>query len=178
MAEGVAETVAILRLFQGFLSLGLLIGVAGLSVVLIRAVRERRRAIGVLRALGTSAKVVKRSFLTESAFVAVQGVLIGAGLGLVSAYQVIVNSSTFGEANLDFVWPWAGLAIAVIVPTLAALLAAAAPAKRASMINPAVDLRTEQSTVGSVGLFGAPPIGATTGCGPATKFGFPFFAAV
>lgn len=58
MAEGVAETVAILRLFQGFLSLGLLIGVAGLSVVLIRAVRERRRAIGVLRALGTSAKVV------------------------------------------------------------------------------------------------------------------------
>lgn len=109
---------------------------------------------------------------------AVQGVLIGAGLGLVSAYQVIVNSSTFGEANLDFVWPWAGLAIAVIVPTLAALLAAAAPAKRASMINPAVDLRTEQSTVGSVGLFGTPPTGATTGCGPATKFGFPFFAAV
>ena len=143
VAEEVAETVAILRLFQGFLSLGLLIGVAGLSVVLIRAVRERRRAIGVLRALGTSAKVVKRSFLTESAFVAVQGVLIGAGLGLVSAYQVIVNSSTFGEANLDFVWPWAGLAIAVIVPTLAALLAAAAPAKRASMINPAVALRTE-----------------------------------
>ncbi|MGD2100633.1 MAG: FtsX-like permease family protein [Acidimicrobiia bacterium] len=139
----VAETLGIFRLFQGFLSLGLLIGIAGLSVVLVRAVRERRRAIGVLRALGTQPKVVRRAFLVESAFIAVQGVVIGAVLGLVTAYQVIVNSSTFGDANLDFAWPWAGLAVALLIPTAAALLAAALPAKRASAISPAVALRTE-----------------------------------
>ena len=139
----VAETVAILRLFQGFLSLGLLIGIAGLAVTLVRAVRERRRSIGVLRALGTSERVVRRSFLVESAFVAIQGVLIGAGLGLVTAYQVIVNSNTFGDAEMSFVWPWVGLAMILVIPTAAALLAAAAPARRASMITPAVALRTE-----------------------------------
>ena len=139
----VAETVAIFRMFQGFLSLGLLIGVAGLSVVLIRAVRERRRAIGVLRALGTSDRTVRRAFLLEAAFVAVQGVAIGAGLGLVTAYQVIVSSNTFGEAELSFIWPWMGLVLIALVPTTAALLAAASPAKRASQIAPAVALRTE-----------------------------------
>lgn len=141
--EEVAETVGVFRLFQGFLSLGLMIGVAGLAVVLIRAVRERRRAIGVMKAVGVSSSVVRRSFLVESGFVAVQGVVIGVVLGLVSAYQVIVNSSTFGESDLSFVWPWAGLVIALVVPTVAALLAAAGPAKRASAINPAVALRTE-----------------------------------
>ncbi len=139
----VAETLGIFRLFQGFLSLGLLIGIAGLSVVLIRAVRERRRAIGVLRALGAESQVVRRSFLIESAFVAVQGVVIGAVLGLITAYQVIVESATFGDADLEFAWPWVGLAVALLVPTLAALLAAAIPAKRASEITPAVALRTE-----------------------------------
>ena len=139
----VAETVAIFRMFQGFLSLGLLIGVAGLAVVLVRAVRERRRAIGVLRALGTSDKTVRRAFLLESAFVAIQGVAIGAGLGLVTAYQVIVSSNTFGEAELSFIWPWMGLLLIAVVPTAAALLAAASPARRASQIAPAVALRTE-----------------------------------
>jgi hypothetical protein len=40
------------RLLQGFLALGLVVGVAGLGVVMVRAVRERRRTVGVLRALG------------------------------------------------------------------------------------------------------------------------------
>lgn len=139
----VAENLGIFRLFQGFLSLGLLIGIAGLAVVLVRAVRERRRAIGVLRALGTPSVAVRRAFLVESAFIAVQGVVIGAVLGLITAYQVIVNSSTFGDANLDFAWPWLGLAVVLVIPTVAALLAAAVPAKRASAITPAVALRTE-----------------------------------
>ena len=41
-----------LRLMQGYLALGLLVGIAGLGVVMVRAVRERRREVGVLRSLG------------------------------------------------------------------------------------------------------------------------------
>ena len=139
----VGATIGILRMFQGFLSLGLLIGVAGLAVVLIRAVRERRRSIGVLRALGYSEQTVRRAFLIEAAFIAVQGVTMGAGLGVLTAYQVLVNSDTFGESELIFSWPWLALAVTLVVPTLAALAAAAIPAVRASRISPAVALRTE-----------------------------------
>ena len=81
--------------------------------------------------------------MIEAGFVAIQGVVIGASLGLVTAYQVIVNSETLGTGTLAFSWPWVGLAIVVLVPTAAALLAAAAPAKRAAAITPAGALRTE-----------------------------------
>ena len=116
---------------------------AGLAVVLIRAVRERRRSIGVLRALGYSEQTVRRAFLIEAAFIAVQGVTMGAGLGVLTAYQVLVNSNTFGETEFAFSWPWVALVVILIAPTLASLAAAAMPAVRASRISPAVALRIE-----------------------------------
>ena len=67
-------------------ALGLLVGIAGLGVVMVRAVRERRRNIGVLRALGFQAGTVQRAFLTESSLVALEGILFGSALGLVTAY--------------------------------------------------------------------------------------------
>ena len=54
-----------IALLEGFLSLGLLIGIAGLGVVMVRAVRERRREIGMLRAMGFPASVVRRAFLSR-----------------------------------------------------------------------------------------------------------------
>ncbi len=69
------------RLMQGYLALGLLVGITGLGVLMVRAVRERRRTIGVLRALGVRATTVRRSFLAESTFIAVEGVVIGTVLG-------------------------------------------------------------------------------------------------
>ncbi|MEY2449579.1 MAG: putative transport system permease protein, partial [Acidimicrobiaceae bacterium] len=54
-------TTAFIRLLEGFLALGLVIGIAGLGVVMVRAVRERRREIGMLRAMGFSAKIVRRA---------------------------------------------------------------------------------------------------------------------
>ena len=137
----IGETVSFLRLLQGFLAVGLVIGIAGLGVVLIRAVRERRRQVGMLRAMGVPAQAVRRAFLLEAAFVAVQGIVIGMALGLVTAYQVIVNSNTFGDTQLDFTMPWIGLAIVALVPLAASLFAAVAPAARAAALRPAVALR-------------------------------------
>ncbi|HEX9969256.1 MAG TPA: FtsX-like permease family protein, partial [Acidimicrobiales bacterium] len=65
------------RLMQGYLALGLVVGIAGLGVVMVRAVRERRRQIGVLRSLGFQAAAVRRAFLMESSFVAAEGIAIG-----------------------------------------------------------------------------------------------------
>jgi putative ABC transport system permease protein len=143
VAAEVGETMSILRLFQGFLGIGLVIGIAGLGVVLVRAVHERRREIGVLRALGFQDRVVRRAMLFEAGFLASQGVAIGMGLGLVTAYQGLVNSNTFGAGELTFAWPWAALAVIFAIPTTVALLSAWAPATRAARIAPAVALRAD-----------------------------------
>src|SRR5205085_1256914 len=82
-------TTAFIRLLEGFLALGLVIGIAGLGVVMVRAVRERRREIGMLRAMGFPSKVVRRAFLIEAAFIAGQGVVIGGVLGLVTGFSVL-----------------------------------------------------------------------------------------
>ena len=83
------------RLMQGFLALGLLVGIAGLGVVMVRAVRERRRTIGVLRALGFRAAAIRRAFLAESTLVAVEGIVIGAALAVVTTWLLYRNAATF-----------------------------------------------------------------------------------
>jgi putative ABC transport system permease protein len=136
-----AESNGFVRLLQGYLGLGLLIGIAGLGVVMVRAVRERRRQIGMLRAMGFPAAVVRRAFLLEAAFVAVQGIVIGITLGLVTAWQVMTNSNSMGDEGMSFAIPWLHVAVILAVPLIAALFATVRPAAQAARIRPAVALR-------------------------------------
>ncbi|MEM9656319.1 MAG: FtsX-like permease family protein [Actinomycetota bacterium] len=136
----VSEQQGFFNLLSGYLSLGLLIGVAGLGVVMIRAVRERRSQVGMLRAMGMATGGVRSMFLTEGGYVALQGVLSGVLLGLLSSYQLLVRSNTF-EIQLDFVVPWLALAIIALLPLAAAAAASAIPARRASRISAAAALR-------------------------------------
>lgn len=128
-----------LRLMQGYLALGLLVGIAGLGVVMVRAVRERRRQIGVLRSLGFVGPQVRRAFLLEAGFVAFEGIMVGAVLALVTASQLVANGD-FGE-GIVFSIPWLQLVVICGVAAAASLLATAWPAEQASRIPPAVALR-------------------------------------
>jgi putative ABC transport system permease protein len=134
-------TTSFIRLLEGFLALGLVIGIAGLGVVMVRAVRERRREIGMLRAIGFSSRVVRTAFLLEAAFIAGQGVAIGMALGLITSFSVITHSSILGGESLPFTVPWTALAALAAASLSASLLAVYAPAAQASRIKPAVALR-------------------------------------
>ncbi len=141
--EGLRQQNAFLALLQGFLGLGLLVGIAGLGVVMVRAVRERRQEIGMLRAMGSSTGLVRAAFLSESGLIVTQGTVIGAALGVVTARQVFLSSEAFGDVA-SFTVPWGGLLVIVVAPLLAALAATAWPAARAAAIAPAVALRATE----------------------------------
>ncbi len=138
VASNLSSQTQFFRLMQGYLALGLVVGIAGLGVVMVRAVRERRRQVGVLRSLGYEAAAVRRAFMLESAFVAAEGIAIGTGLAVVTAFQIVAND-TFGD--LTFALPWGQLAVLVVATFGASILATAAPAQQASRIRPAVALR-------------------------------------
>jgi putative ABC transport system permease protein len=140
MDEGFTMTRQIFQLFQGYLAMGLIVGIAGTAVVMIRAVRERRRQIGTLRALGFGARPVGRSFAIESAFIAIEGTVIGALLALVTLYDIVSLSDSFGQ--LTFSVPYVQLGILLAATVAASLLATVWPALSASRIRPAVALRT------------------------------------
>ncbi|MBW3579308.1 MAG: ABC transporter permease [Actinobacteria bacterium] len=141
-AEGVRVMTGFIALLRGFLGFGLLVGIAGLGVVMVRAVRERRQEIGMLRAMGFRKELVRTAMLSEAGLIALQGTVIGAVLGLVTTQQILTGSDSFGDTGMPFIVPWAGLALVVVLPLLAALLATAWPAARAAAIRPAVALRT------------------------------------
>lgn len=128
-------------LMQGYLALGLLVGVCGLGVVMVRAVRERRRTIGVLRALGFRAATVRRSLLTESAVIATQGVVIGAVLGVLTTWLLYRYSPTFGNTGVRFPISWWEILGYCGATVLASFLVTLLPARRAAHIRPAVAVR-------------------------------------
>ncbi len=130
-----------MALMRGYLGLGLIIGIAGLGVVMVRAVRERRRQIGMLRAMGFPNRLVRQAFLTESAFIAITGIAIGTVLALITAYSLLTNSDTFGGQNIQFKIPSVSIAVVSVVALAASLIAASFPASQASKIKPAVALR-------------------------------------
>jgi putative ABC transport system permease protein len=127
------------QLFEGYLALGLVVGIAGLAVVMVRAVRERRRQIGTLRAIGFDPSTVGRSFAIEAGFVAAEGTALGVGLALVTLYDIVANTKAMGE--LDFSVPYLPLAALLVLTVAASLVATIGPALSATRIRPAVALR-------------------------------------
>jgi putative ABC transport system permease protein len=127
-------------ILQGFMGVGLLAGVAALGTLSTRAVVERRRQIGVLRALGFSARSIVWGLLVESTVVA----LLGAGLGVAVGLFVANSTVTFlrrVNPELRFAVPWDQLAVVVLVALAAALVMTALPARQAGRLTPADALR-------------------------------------
>jgi len=132
------------QLMQGYLALGLFVGITGLGVVMVRSVRERRRTIGVLRALGFRARTVRRAFLTESTFIALEGIAVGTILGLITTYLLYRNSPMFGSIDVAFPIAWGEIGLTVGAALLASIIATALPARRAARIKPALAVRVAE----------------------------------
>jgi putative ABC transport system permease protein len=132
------------RLIQGFMGLGLVVGVAALGVISARAVVERRQQIGILRAIGFRRRMIQASFLVEASFVALTAIVVGTALALVIGRNVVADSSAGSVyGSIPFTVPWLDLAVVFAGVYAAALLATLAPALRASRIYPAQALRYE-----------------------------------
>jgi putative ABC transport system permease protein len=132
------------RLIQGFMALGLVVGVAALGVISARAVVERRQQIGVMRAIGFRRSMIQAVFLLESSFVALTAIFVGTALGLLLGWNIIQDQrETPSWENVAFVVPWGDLALVFGLVYAVALLATLAPALRASRIAPAEALRYE-----------------------------------
>lgn len=143
-ADAVAAARLFNRLIQGFMGLGLIVGVAALGVISARAVVERRQQVGVLRAIGFQRRMVEATFLLESSFVALTSIVVGTALGLVLAYEIILDSRQQQSwQDLELVVPWANLGIIFLIVYAVAIGATLAPALRASRIRPAEALRYE-----------------------------------
>jgi putative ABC transport system permease protein len=140
--DAVSSSLTFDRLIEAFMALGLLVGVTALGVISARAVVERRQQIGVLRAIGFRKRMVQLSFLLESSFIALTAIIVGTGLGLAVAYNVVDEYARQPSMeNLSLSVPWLTLALIFLLVYLVAMATTLAPARRASRIFPAEALR-------------------------------------
>jgi len=131
----------LMKLMTGFLALGLIVGIAGLGVISTRAVVERWQQIGMLRALGYRRALVQRSFLLESSFIAIIGLVIGALVGVWQSYSFFVTDQTFG--TVEYHVPVLEIVLILVGAYLATLLTTYLPARAAAKVAPAEALRYE-----------------------------------
>ncbi len=137
------QSAGFLYIIQGFMGLGLLVGVAAVGVISFRSVVERRQQIGVLRSLGFQRETVSQSFMIETAFVVGIGVISGTVLGLLLARNLLTGSE-FNSTELEaFLIPWQVIGLVVAGTMATALLMTWIPARQATRVMPAEALRYE-----------------------------------
>jgi putative ABC transport system permease protein len=140
--ENASTSLMINNLLQGFMGLGLLVGIAALGVIATRSVVERRKQIGVLRALGFQKSMLQFTFLLESSFVALLGIGLGIALGASLSVQIIGQMRASFE-GLTYQVPWVNIVVVVVVAYGASLLTTYLPARQATKVYPAEALRFE-----------------------------------
>ena len=129
-------------LMQAFIGLGLVVGVAGLGVISVRAVVERRHHIGMLRAVGSQRRTIEAAFLLEALIVLFLSLLVGVVLGLVLCHN-FVDFWRGSMEGLEMQIPWVSILAIAGVTSVACLLMTLIPAWQASRVYPAEALRYE-----------------------------------
>ena len=129
-------------LFQAFMGLGLVVGVAALGVLSLRAVNERRMQIAIMRCVGYRARMIRIQFMMESIFITVIGTGLGIGLGALNSWAFL-DDIAGGNQGLTFDIPWGSILVVVGITVIAALITTYVPARQASQVYPAEALRYE-----------------------------------
>ena len=138
-----------LDLFLGiFGSLALAVASLGIVNTLVMAILERRREIGIMKALGASDGDVKKIFFVEAGSMGVLGGVLGAGLGWLIGRAINLGTNVYMSRHdlkpqdFWFVPPWLIIS-ALAFSFLVSLFAGLYPAMRAARLNPVEALRHE-----------------------------------
>ena len=122
------------NLISFFVALSVALGIAS---VLAISVTQRTREIGILRAMGARRAQMLRVFLIQGALLGLSGSFAGAGVGWVMVW--VFNE--YGPGLFDIHPSVTIVPVAVTVATIAGVLAAIAPAWRASRLDPVAAIR-------------------------------------
>ncbi len=138
-----AQNQGFLYLIQGFMGIGLFVGIAAVGVIAFRTVVERRQQIGMLRAIGYTRRAIAISFVMESSFITLLGVLSGITLGLLLAFQLTRTDDFAAGGVSGFYIPWLQIIGIGLFAFIASLIMTIIPSRQASGIPIAEALRYE-----------------------------------
>ncbi|MEO7458473.1 MAG: ABC transporter permease [Gemmatimonadaceae bacterium] len=118
-------------------AIGLVVGGMVIMNIMLVAVAERTREIGIRKALGARRKDILRQFLVEAATLSTLGAMLGILLGIAGAKLIAANTPLPAA-----IAPWSIVA-ATLLGTVVGMLSGVLPARKASRLDPIEALRQE-----------------------------------
>jgi putative ABC transport system permease protein len=134
-ATSVTRTLTVL--LGGIAAISLLVGGIGVMNIMLVAVTERVREIGLRKALGATPRIIRRQFMVEASMLGLVGGLAGAALGL-SLAELLTR--TLGQPIAASPVATVG---AVVIAILVGIVSGVYPATRAARLAPIDALRSE-----------------------------------
>jgi len=140
---------AVLDLFLGiFGSLALAVASIGIVNTLVMAILERRREIGIMKAIGASDGDVKRLFFAEAGAMGILGGIVGVVLGWTIGQVINLGTNVYLKRQSlppEHFWavPWWLVASAILFAFVVSLVSGLYPAGRAARLDPVQALRYE-----------------------------------
>ena len=124
----------LLAIIFALLALAVIIAVLGIINTLALSVVERRREIGMLRAVGMQRPQVRRTIYLESLLISVFGAVLGLGLGI--GFGSLFTRSLASQGLDRVSVPWSQTALFLVLAAVVGLLAALWPGIRAARTRP------------------------------------------
>jgi putative ABC transport system permease protein len=131
--EQAAQVNQILALIYGLLGLSILIAIVGIVITLLLSVFERRREIGLLRAVGMTKSQVRVTVRWESVITSLLGAVSGVVLGIVMG--IVVVAALSGDSGIGFSLPVTSTIVIVLISFVLGVVAAIYPARRATKVD-------------------------------------------
>ena len=126
------QIASILGIFYALLALSIIVSLFGVVNTLTLSIHERVRELGMLRAIGTSRRQIRRMVRYEAAITALIGAVLGLGLGTFFAWLV---TQPLADEGFRFEFPALTMAVLLVLAAAAGVLAAILPARRASRLD-------------------------------------------
>jgi putative ABC transport system permease protein len=141
-----ADTLSTQRQFldigAGYATVGLLADLAGIAVLMVDRVRERRRQIATMRALGFRGRTLSRAFRVEAVVIAGEGLVVGLITGSILAWR-LGSGGELGQ-HLSFSMPIGALTAIAVAVVVASIVATSVPTRHAGRLHPAGALRSDE----------------------------------
>ncbi len=132
-AAQAAQIDQLLALVYALLGLAIVIGVLGIGNTVALSIVERTREIGLLRAVGMTRSQLRSTIRWESVIIALEGTVQGLAIGWLFGWAVVRALHDDGITELRA--PVSSLVVILVLATIAGIVAAVPPARRAAKLD-------------------------------------------
>ncbi|MCP5455272.1 MAG: FtsX-like permease family protein [Thermotogae bacterium] len=138
---GMRITQGMVNIINSFLYFGLIAGIIGISITVVKSVSERKKTIGMMKSIGYGKSMIFMTFFIENSISIILGILIGITAGTVTSYKIyeIIR----GNGYLKFIYPFKDIIIMAVGIYLVSILFTFIPSLKASGISAAEAMKNE-----------------------------------